>query len=100
MTVEATDFDSLRDLRDNALAIQEMPAFKYWKGIVEEQIQGRAKMALNKIGNLDEAIERNYQNGEGAGLMLAVMQWNLMVEGLTQEIKRKQEEMSDVENRT
>lgn len=92
---QETDFDNLRDLRDNALAIGEMPAFKRWKSVMHGQIEGRQREAVVPMKSLEDAMDRNYQNGEAAGMMAAVQMWTQLVEDLTDEIRRRQEEMEN-----
>jgi hypothetical protein len=92
---KAIEFDSLRQLLENARAIKQMPAFQRWEQVVKAQIDGRARMALNPIKSVDEAMERNYMNGEGAGLMNAVGHWDLMIETLETEVQRMLEDMDN-----
>lgn len=95
---EATVFDSLSALRDNALEIKEMVAYKKWKAIMDGQIEGRAKEALNPMKNQEEVLERNYKNGEAAGIMLTFQMLDQLVSDLSDEIKRRQEESQDDQN--
>lgn len=89
---EATEFDSIRDLRDNARSILAMPAYKRWKEIIDEQINTRQRLAIAKMATPEEAMERNYQNGEAAGMMAAVDMWRLLEQMLSDEITKLQEE--------
>lgn len=91
MTTDATDFDSNKDLLDNARAIQVMPAFIRWTEVVKAQIQERMKRGVNEMGSVDDAFKRNYQNGEVAGLMLAQTLWSAMIEAYETEITRNKE---------
>jgi hypothetical protein len=94
MTDETT-VASFSDIRDNARAITQMIAFKVWKANVEGQIEARKAAAVNPMKSQEEVLERNYQNGETAGMMNAVMHWDLLIEQMEQEIQRAIKEQGE-----
>lgn len=86
MSTPATDLDSLRELLDNFRHIQRSPAFARWKEAVEGQMNGRRAEASAPMKTIEAAMERNFMNGEGAGIQLAIQMWNLLSESLEEDI--------------
>lgn len=85
---DATPIASASEIRDNARGIMQMCAFAAWKARIDGQIEGRKLEALNPIKGELAKDERNYQNGETAGLMAAVKMWELLIEEMDTEINR------------
>lgn len=98
MTDRANEFDSLRQLLENARGVIQMPAFAKWKESLEGQIQGRTGQILNPVKSQDHLLEQEYQKGEIAGMMFAVQFWDLLVESMTDELKRIQTTLDEEQN--
>lgn len=86
---DATEIASPGELRDNARAITEMVAFREWKAAMEGQIEGRRAAALEPIKSMEAALERNYQNGEVAGMMTALVMWAALIEAWDADARRQ-----------
>jgi 16S rRNA A1518/A1519 N6-dimethyltransferase RsmA/KsgA/DIM1 with predicted DNA glycosylase/AP lyase activity len=84
----ATTFESFHELIDNAHGVLKNPAFQEWRRVMEEQMDERRKTSSNCMKNLEEALERNYMNGEAAGIQMALQMWQFLIEGWETEKRR------------
>lgn len=84
---DAQNVARLREIRDNAKAITAMPAFQYWKEQVLAQSHGRAVEIRKPLSSHDAILEQEFTKGEMNGLEQGVLQWDLIIELLTEEIK-------------
>jgi hypothetical protein len=89
VTENATTVDSLHELLEYSKALRMNPAFQHLQGVMRQQMDGRRRESSLAMKNMEEALERNFMNGEAAGLDMALRLPELLEEGWRDEMNRR-----------
>lgn len=68
-------------------ALGENEEFKYFKKLIETQIEMRVHQSLMMPNGLDDVVKRIYSSGEIAGMKVAINLPKVIVDGLNGSIK-------------